>query len=49
MTDPTIRFEATEDGVKLLAAFLAQLVREGVTYKVDDAASHFTVTLTGGH
>ena len=45
----TVRFNMTEDGVRLMAAFVAQLVREGVTFQTSESPTGFwEVTLTGG-
>jgi hypothetical protein len=41
----TVDFDADEDGMRLMAAFVAQLVREGVTYEIRG----FSVTLLGGY
>lgn len=48
MNDKTITFQADEEGMKLMAVFVAQLVREGLTFTVENRATCFLVTLTGG-
>jgi hypothetical protein len=40
-----VDFEGTEEGMRLMAAFVAQLVREGVTYKIEG----FSVEILGGY
>ena len=40
----TVNFDADENGMRLMAAFVAQLVKEGVTFEVRG----FGVTVTGG-
>lgn len=44
----TIRFDMTPDGMTLLGAFIAQLVREGVVFVTDNRSDDVLVTLTGG-
>jgi hypothetical protein len=44
----TIEFEATITGMELMAAFIAQFVREGIIYFVRDCGKTFEVTTTGG-
>ena len=44
----TIEFEATETGMQLMAAFIAQFVREGIVYFVKDCGNTFEVNTTGG-
>jgi hypothetical protein len=34
--------------MRLMAAFVAQLVREGVTFKVTNINGYFDIELTGG-
>lgn len=41
-------FKTTETGYKNLAVFVAQLVREGVVFKVCQDDFEVIVTLTGG-
>jgi len=41
-------FSNETDEMKLMAAFVAQLVREGVTFKVNVVNGIFCVYLTGG-
>lgn len=43
-----VQFRRDEEGSKCLAIFLAQLIREGVTYRVDNSEIFVRVTLTGG-
>ena len=44
----SVSFEATADGMKLMAVFIAQLVREGVVFTSEDKGTKTVVTLTGG-
>jgi len=44
----TIRFDLTPDGMTLLGAFVAQLVREGVVFVTENRSEDVLVTLTGG-
>jgi hypothetical protein len=46
-----VLFSMTEEGVKLMAMFISQLVREGVTFKTqrDNNDSVYMVELTGGY
>lgn len=49
--NPMIRFDATEEGMKLMATFIAQLVREGVTYTVHEPGKRtadYCVEMLGG-
>ena len=43
-----IEFSLSRDA-KELATYLAQLVREGVTYKIHQINEHVVVTLDGGY
>lgn len=42
-----VDFDYTEDGLKLLAAFVAALNKEGAGYKMDQRAGVIRVILTG--
>jgi hypothetical protein len=43
-------FQKDETGIKLTAIFIAQLVREGVTYCIrDNGTDSWLVELTGGY
>lgn len=44
----SINFRRDEEGMKALAIFLAQIIREGLTYKIDNAELTVGVELTGG-
>ena len=44
-----VRFRRDEDGIKMLAIYLATLVKEGVTYTINNAENYVEVTLTGGY
>ena len=45
----TVTFPKTEDGVKLMASYVAQLVKECVGFEIDgERGDVFCVTLTGG-
>jgi len=41
-------FSNERDEMRLMAAFVAQLVREGVTFKVTNINGYFDIELTGG-
>jgi hypothetical protein len=41
-------FNMDDKGVKLMAVFIAQLTREGVTYRTHQGDSCYTISLTGG-
>jgi len=43
-----VTFNMNEDGVRLAAVFMAQLVREGVTFRVRSDNVSMEITLTGG-
>ena len=43
-----IKFANDEKGLKMLSVFIAQLVREQVTYRVTSDDFEYEVTLTGG-
>ena len=48
----SIDFQATEEGIRLLASFIAQLIREGINFKVDHigkatSGQVYTVTFVG--
>jgi hypothetical protein len=46
----SFRFYKNENDTKLMAIFVAQLVREGVTYAIKDANdSYVDIQLTGGY
>jgi hypothetical protein len=45
----TIWFDLTVDGMQLLAAYVAQLVREGVTFTIQRDKISVEVKLTGGY
>jgi hypothetical protein len=45
----SIEFMLTEEGVRLLAAFCAQLVRECVPFTIRQDNNSACVTLTGGY
>lgn len=42
-----VEFMKNEKDIKLLAIYLSQLTREGVSYQVDNKTSAFEVTITG--
>lgn len=44
----SVNFNRDEEGIKTLAIFLIELVRKGVTYKIDNSELHVKVTLAGG-
>lgn len=44
-----VLFSMTDEGMKLMAVFVSQLVREGVTFKTYQGDSVYTVELTGGY
>lgn len=44
----TLTFDRSEKGLKQLAIYLAQIVREGVTYDLDMDGELIHVKLTGG-
>ncbi len=44
----TIEFEKNTEGTKNFATFLAQLVKESVTFKVENNRDKYVVELTGG-
>jgi len=45
----TITFEKTDKEMIRLAIFISQLVREGVTFRVDSNDESYFVNLTGGY
>jgi len=45
----TLTFERTVHDMPLLAAYQAQLVREGVTFKIHQSLTNISVELTGGY
>jgi phosphopantetheine adenylyltransferase len=45
----TINFRRDEEGMKNLAIFLAQIIREGLTYKINNAELFVEIELTGGY
>ena len=48
MKRQTVEFNADENGMKLMAVFIAQLVREQVTFDVEEFNDTYNVILTGG-
>ena len=45
----TLTFQHTTKEMTRLAAYVAQLVREGVTFKIHQSDTTITVELTGGY
>jgi hypothetical protein len=41
-------FHKNTDDLKAMATFTAQLVREGVTFTVENTMDAFIITMTGG-
>jgi len=41
------KFQKTEGDIKLLAIYVSQLTREGMSYQLDDNTNHYTVIITG--
>lgn len=48
MANKTVAFDKTDAGTKMFAIFVAQLVKEGVTYDLDSTPTKYYVTITGG-
>jgi len=44
----SVSFEMTPNGLKLLACYVAELIRQGVTFKITQGAASVSVELTGG-
>jgi len=42
------RFEFRKEDAEYLAKFIAELIRQGIDFKVDQQAGGFVVILTGG-
>ena len=49
MENHTVKFPNDVEGMKSLAAFLAEIVKNGLTYNVVNGTNHTEVTLTGGY
>ena len=50
MNDQKLKFSLEQDySIKAMATYLAQLVREGVTYKIHQDGPNVSVELTGGY
>jgi len=48
MTHPNkVPFTKSGNDIRLMAIFLAQLTREGVTYKIQEYASSYEIEITG--
>jgi hypothetical protein len=47
-TEITLDYESVED-VNRAASLIAQFMREGVTFKVEQAGDHLLVTMLGGY
>jgi len=45
--DRLVCFDKTDDGARLLAAYLAGLQREGIAYKIDHSLTQWAVEITG--
>jgi hypothetical protein len=45
----TVKFEKTDDGIRQMAIYCGQLVKEGVCHKVTDMCTSWEVDLTGGY
>ena len=41
------KFQKNAEGVKLLAVYLSELTRQGVTYLVDNKTNEYEVTIQG--
>lgn len=48
MNNHKITFPKDVDGMKLLASFLAKIVKEGIEYNITNDSNNITVELTGG-
>ena len=44
----SMTFTNDENGIRLLAIYVSQLIREGVMFKIINSAFSTDVTLTGG-
>lgn len=44
----TMTFDHDEDGIRLMATYVAQLVKEGVKFKITQEKTYSIVELTGG-
>jgi len=42
-----VTFQKTDDDVKLMAIYIAQLTREHMEYQLDNNLNHYTVIITG--
>jgi hypothetical protein len=47
-SDMKFTFQKTRKDLKAMATFTAQLVREGVTFTVENTTDSFIITMTGG-
>ena len=45
----TVKFPLTGEGLKNMAIFIAQLVREGIVFKTVESNDCYKVELTGGY
>lgn len=47
----SVNFKSTADGMQLMAAFISQLIREGVTFKINQRmdGEDIQVELLGGY
>lgn len=48
MENHKVQFPNDEEGMKALAAFLAGIIKEGLTYTIINETNHTFVELTGG-
>jgi hypothetical protein len=49
MENHTIKFPNDVEGMKSLAAFLAEIIKQGLTYHISNGTNNTEVTLTGGY
>ena len=45
----SVSFDRSTEGLKQLAVYVAQLVREGVTYSITESGMKISVETTGGY
>lgn len=48
MDNHTVKFTNDVEGVKALAAFLAEIIKQGLTYHITNGTNNTEITLKGG-
>ena len=44
----TIKFKKTEDGIQLMAIFIAEMLKQGIVFQTEELGDCFRIEFTGG-